>query len=142
MLKIDPILLCFQIANFLILLFILNIFLYRPIRNILSKRNEETGSLENSIKDYLDQVEQSEKGIEEGTALARKEGHTEKEGLKSEGLEAERDILTDAGSSVEEKILIARKEMEEKIADANVALQDQMASFSRDVSEKILGRSI
>ena len=141
MLEIDSTL-YFQIANFLILLFFLNIFLYRPIRNILAQRNKETGSLENAIKDYLEQAEQREKGIVDGTAIARKEGHTEKESLKKEGLEVEKDILNEAGASVEDRILIARKEMEKKIADAHIALEDQIASFSREVSEKILGRNI
>jgi len=141
MLEIDATL-YFQIANFLILLFFLNIFLYRPIRNILAQRNKETIALESAIQEYLEQAEQKQQGIIEDTTKAQKDGHAEKEGLKREGLQVEQEILKEAGFSVEDKLLTARKEMERKIAEAHVALEDQIASFSREVSEKMLGRNI
>ncbi len=141
MLEID-VTLYFQIANFLILLFFLNIFLYRPIRNILAQRNNETSALESAIQEYLEKAEQKQQGIIEDTTRAQKDGHAEKEGLKKEGLQVEQEILKEAGSSMEDKLLTARKEMERKIAEAHVALEDQIASFSREVSEKMLGRNI
>ena len=43
--------LSFQIANFLVLIWALNRFLYRPIRAILSQRKERIASLENAISE-------------------------------------------------------------------------------------------
>ena len=131
-----------QIVNFLLLLLLMNIFLYKPIRKILIRRNEETSSLEGNIEDYQNRSDQDEKSIEEGLILARKIGYKEKESLKGQGLDAEKDVLQKAGSSAEEKIGKAKKELEKKMVDVRKALGDQVNSFSEELAEKILGRSI
>jgi F-type H+-transporting ATPase subunit b len=141
MLKIDSTLLI-QIANFLLLLFFLNIFLYRPIRKILSQRHDETSSLKKTIEDYNDRSEQNERGIEEGVVQARKEGYEQKENVKGQALDEEKAILQEAGSSVEEKKDKANKELGSKIADVRKILEEQVAGFSQELAEKILGRSI
>ena len=141
MLNIDGTLLL-QIVNFLVLLFLLNLILFRPIRKILSQREEEMTSRQKTIDDFQDQAEKNEKGIEEGVVQARKEGYAEKEAFKSQGLEQEKEILEEAGAGVEQKLSAAKKEIETKIAVAREALEGQIASFSDELAQKILGRSI
>jgi len=131
-----------QVANFLLLLFLLNIILFKSIRGVLAKRDEETNSLQRAIEDYLSRSEQNENSIEDGKVHARKEGSAEKESLKALGVEEERGILQEAASSAEEKVGIAKKEIEMKIADVQKALEDQVTVFSNDLAEKVLGRSI
>ena len=132
----------FQIGNFLLLLLLLNIILFRPIRRIMLRRDEELDSLQKSIEDYQGRSEQNEKNIEEGMILARKDGFAEKEKLKGTGLEEEKVILQGANASVEEKLDKAKSEMEVKMADVRKTLEDQLAGFSTELAEKILGRSI
>jgi len=141
MLNIDGTLI-FQIANFLVLLFILNLILFKPIRKILSRREEEMKSRLKTIDDYQGRAEQSEKDIEEGKVQARKEGYTAKETLKNQGLDEEKGILQEAGAAVEQKLDAAKKEIEAKVAAAKEALEGQIAGFSEELAQKILGRSI
>ena len=131
-----------QIANFLVLLFILNLILFRPIRRVLAQREEEMNSRQKTIDDFQGQAEKNERGIEEGVVQARKEGYAEKEALKSHGLEEEKAILQEAGAGVEQKLSAAKKEIETKIAVAREALEGQIASVSDELAQKILGRSI
>jgi F-type H+-transporting ATPase subunit b len=131
-----------QIANFLVLLLILNFILFRPIRRVLARRADEMNSRQKTIDDYQEQAEKNEKGIEEGVVQARKEGYTEKEALKTQGLEGEREILQEAGGGVEQKHNAAKKEIESKIAVARETLEGQVANFSDELAQKILGRSI
>ena len=131
-----------QVANFLMLLLLMNIFLYRPIRKMLTQRRAETSSLEGSIEDFLSRAGQNEKSIEDELVLARKEGYMEKEGLRGQGLEAEKALLQKAGAEAEEKIRNAREEMEKKMIDVQKTLQDQVAAFSEELAEKILGRGV
>ena len=132
----------FQLGNFLFLLFLLNIILFRPIRRIMIRRDEEVDSLQKAIEDYQSRCEQNEKNIEDGMVLARKDGFAEKEKFKGAGLEEEKVVLQGANSSVEEKLGKAKSEMEMKMADVRKALEDQVAGFSTELAEKILGRSI
>ena len=131
-----------QIANFLVLLLILNLILFRPIRRVLAQREEEMNSRQKTIDGFQDQAEKNEKGIEEGIVQARKEGYAEKEAFKSQGLEEEKEILQEAGSGVEQKLSAAKKEIETKIAVARETLEGQIAGFSDELAQKILGRSI
>jgi F-type H+-transporting ATPase subunit b len=131
-----------QIINFLLLLLILNIILFRPIRQIIKRRKEETLALENGIGDYQGRAREAEEGVEVGRVEARKEGFSTKEGLKEEGLQQEKGILQEAGAAVEAKLDAAKKDMEAKMADVRKALDEQIDGFSGELAEKILGRSI
>ena len=131
-----------QVITFLLLVFFLNIILFRPIRKILAQRNEETDSLQGMIDELQHRAEENEKGIEESMVLARKEGYAEKENFKGQGMEREKGILQEASTKVEEKIGGARKEMEKKISEARKALEGEMSGFSNELAKKILGRSV
>ena len=131
-----------QIANFLILLILLNIFLFRPIRNILTKRQEETSTLEKTIEDLKGRSNEREKGIESGLVQARKEGYAEKESFKGQGMEEEKGILKETSSSVEEKINQAREDIEKRMLNVSKELEAQVSAFSRELAEKILGRTV
>ena len=131
-----------QIANFLVLMFFLNIILYRPIRGILAKRHEEEASLKRSIDDFQSRAGQNERGIEEGKIRTQKEGAVEKEGVKGQGLEKEKGILQEASSLAEQKLGNARRELEAKVADVRRSLEADVALFSTELAEKILGRDI
>ena len=131
-----------QVVNFLVLLFLLNKFLYQPIRTILSRRAEEMDTLANRVEEYLGKSEEREKGIEEGTILARKEGYSRREACKAEAASEERGILKEAASSVEQQVGAAREDIEAKIAGVRKALDDQVSALSSELAEKILGRSV
>jgi F-type H+-transporting ATPase subunit b len=131
-----------QIANFLFLLFILNIILYKPVRNILGKRKDEMDSFEEMIGDFQDKSDRYAKELEGSRIDARNSGFKEKEVLKGQGLEEEKNIVQEASSSSEEKIGKAREEIEERLANVRSSLQAQVEGFSQELAEKILGRSI
>lgn len=131
-----------QIANFLVLLFVLNVVLYRPIRKILSRRREEMGAFQGMIEGFQQNSADCSKKIEEGTAETRKEGLRQKETLKSQGLEEEKQMLRKASSAAADKMGQARKELEEKLAGVRQSLGKEMALFSKELAEKVLGRSL
>ena len=131
-----------QIANFLLLLFLLNIILYRPIRKILGKRSDEMNSFQTLIDNFLSKCTQSEKALEANKGAARREGFEEKENFKKEGLEEEKGMLQDAITKAEEEVSQAKQEIDLKMADVRQSLEDEVALFSKDLAEKILGRSI
>ncbi len=141
MLKID-ISLVYQIINFLFLLFVLNLILYRPIRRIIQKRKQEMDGLEKAIQDYESRAQETAKRIEEGMILARKEGFREKEAIKEQGIEEEKSILADAMAKAGDKVQGAKKEIEAKVEEVRKELEGQIASFSAELVHKILGRTV
>ena len=131
-----------QIANFLILLFILNIILFRPIRKILGTRSEEMRSIREMIADFRGKSEKSGKELDENTIEARVAGNKERDDLKGEGLEKETGILHEAASTAEDQIGNARDEIQEKLADVRKSLESEVNGFSKVLVEKILSRSM
>jgi F-type H+-transporting ATPase subunit b len=131
-----------QLANFLFLLFILNIILYRPIRQILGKRKAEVDGLQNSVSELESKANRVAGELEEGMAKARKSGYQEKESLKSQGLEEEKALLKEAATASGERMGQARTAMEKKLVEARGTLETELSLFSKELAEKILGRSV
>lgn len=131
-----------QVANFLFLLLILNIILYRPIRKILDQRKKEMNSFQTMIEDFQDKSAQYENDLEENRTEARKEGYKEKEDLKNACLREEKDLLQEATSLADEKMGQAKEEIERKRKDARRSLENEVEVFSHELAEKVLGRSL
>jgi F-type H+-transporting ATPase subunit b len=131
-----------QIANFLFLLFILNIILYRPIRRVLGQRGDEVVSFQEMIEDFQSRSEKGAKALEENMAGARSQGFKEKESLKRAGIEEEKVMLQQAISSADEEIGKAKGEIDQDTAQARRSLEEEVKVFTQELAEKILGRSI
>jgi F-type H+-transporting ATPase subunit b len=131
-----------QIANFLLLIFLVNAFLFKPIRNMLLRRSGEISALEKGVEDFRSRAEQREKEMEESTVRARKDAFLERERLKGEGSEKEKGILQEAMSQAEQKVGLARKDMDSAMQAVRHALDAELNVFSKQLSEKILGRAL
>jgi len=131
-----------QMANFLILLFLLNIFLYKPIRGILAKRNNEFESLSRLIEQMKKQVEERQKSIEEALLQAKKLGVSEREALKEEATEYEKELLKQTYMTVEQKLAKAKAELEKRLKLIHEELQKEVILFSKELAERILGRRV
>jgi F-type H+-transporting ATPase subunit b len=131
-----------QIANFLILLILLNIILYRPIRRIMIRRKKEMTSTEESARDWRLKVDNYSEEVEKDLLEIRKKGIKEKGNFKNQGIEEEREMLRATYSSVEEKIDKIRIEIRDEISKVRQSLQSELDTFSQELAEKILGRHI
>ncbi|RLB11868.1 MAG: hypothetical protein DRG39_03310 [Deltaproteobacteria bacterium] len=131
-----------QIINFLILVFILNRILYKPIRNILRKREQEFNNLNSLIERIKGEVQEKERSMEEIMLQARKLGFMEKESLKEEANKYEKELLKETYTTVEEKLSKAKEELQKKLEDIQKELQKDVIIFSQEVAERILGRGI
>ena len=131
-----------QIINFLLIIWILNIILYRPIRNILRQRKEKIERLELSIATYNEDAKEKDEAFASGIKEARAKGLKEKEALLLAGAEEEKKII----DQVNKKAQAELSEMREKIAkDAQTvkaSLQEKVDEFANDICQKILERTI
>jgi F-type H+-transporting ATPase subunit b len=131
-----------QIINFLVLLFLLNIILYKPIRKILGRRQEEMSASEGTIADLTDRSSRLNEELEQNTTAARKDGFKEKEDSKNEGRVEEAKMVQNAVESVGEKVTKSREDTERNMAGLRQSLEKEVSLFSQELAEKVLGRSI
>lgn len=111
---IDPILLGAQVVNFLIILFLLKRFLFKPILEVLKNR-------EQTIKEGIRKSEEATKMFEQAQVK-------EKELLRNAQIEAKK-LLADAKSEsadlLKEAENIAKKQTEKTIQEAKAAIEKE-----------------
>jgi F-type H+-transporting ATPase subunit b len=131
-----------QMINFLLLLFVLNLILFRPIRKIIKERNQIVETFNSDITSLTGEAQASMEEFEEKILEAKKEGVGRVQSMKDEGEEAEVELIATTTQEVQARIEEARKKVASDIQDARTELQKQVQTFSVAVTEKILGRSI
>ena len=131
-----------QMVNVLILLFVLNFILFRPIRKIIKERNQIVETFNSDITSLTGEAQSSMEKFEVKILEARQEGVGRVQSMKDEGEQAEVELIATTTEEVQAKIDEARKKVASDIQDARTELQEQVQTFSVAVTEKILERSI
>ncbi|MDX1708263.1 MAG: ATP synthase F0 subunit B [Desulfobacterales bacterium] len=131
-----------QIANFLLILWILNRILYRPIRNILRQRKEKMDGLELSIQTYNKEAEDKDAAFAAGIKEARAKGLGEKESLLQAAAEEEKAIVAKVNEKAQAELSEIRQKISQEAQTAKAALQTKVEEFADDICQKILGRSV
>ena len=131
-----------QLINFGILVLVLNIFLYKPIRKVLADRRQVVdGAREKAASVDLEVQEKMalyEVRLREAKAVA---AERRAESLKPAQAE-ETSVLEKARTEATASLGTIRDRVAKEAADARVLLKQQAELLSVDISEKILGRSL
>ena len=131
-----------QIINFLLLVFLLNVVLFRPIRNALKDRQAKLLAQETEINVLTDKGQTLEEEIKEELAAARRAGAGAREALKQEGAQAEATLLEEVKRQAELEWATVEKKIKADMAKARKSLQTQAQSFAQLLATKILGREL
>ena len=131
----------FQLVNFLLLLFILNIFLFKPIRKILADRESEiNGAKEKSA--VVDKDVQEKMALYETRMREIKARATDERGaLKKEAQAEEAAIIGKARGEAAAALSTIKEKVAGEAAAARTLLREQAASLSSEICAKVLGRS-
>jgi F-type H+-transporting ATPase subunit b len=131
-----------QIINFLLLVFLLNVVLFRPIRSALRDRQAKLLAQETEINVLTDQGRSLEDEIKEELAAARRAGAGARETLVQEGAQAEATLLEEVKKQVALEWATVEKKIKADMAKARASLQTQAQSFAQLLATKILGREL
>lgn len=131
-----------QIANFLLIIWILNLILYRPIRNILRQRKEKIEGLELRIETYNEDAQKKDDAFASGIQEARAKGLKEKETLLQSAAEEEKQIIADVNAKAQAELAEIRKKIVKDAEAASASLQEKVDEFANDICQKILGRKV
>jgi F-type H+-transporting ATPase subunit b len=131
-----------QIANFLIIIWILNIILYRPIRKILIERKEKITSFEQNIEKLNEDAAGKDEAFLSGIKEARARGLNEKEALLKEGAEEEKKIIEQINQKAQANLSEVRDKIAKDAQNVRQSLNKEIDTFAKAISEKILGRAV
>lgn len=141
MLDIDISLLV-QMANFFILLVIMNMILYRPLRKIMDQRREKISGLEREIEGLIKNANQKLEDFKAKLTDANIRGNKERETLKGTGLAEEKQVTSKARSEAEAYKDGVLSQMGQDVSKARGELKGQVAVFASEITAKILGRGV
>jgi len=131
-----------QIVNFLLILWLLNLILYRPIRSIVRQRKEKVEGLELSIETYNEDAQEKDAAFAEGIKEARTKGLNEKEALLQAAADEEKEIVAKVNARAQAELADIREKISQEAQTAKAALQTQVDEFAGAICQKILGRTL
>ena len=131
-----------QMANFILLILILNAILYKPIRNILIERKKKIQGAEQAIEALQGGAAESEQTFQAKVGEAKTKGFQEKEVLKQAGQEEEKRLLDEINQKAQADLEAVRAQIAKDAEDARRSLKAETESFSAAIAEKIQGRAV
>ena len=131
-----------QLINFGILVLVLNVFLYKPIRKVLADRRQVIDSAREKTVSVDVEVQSKMTQYEAHLHAAKAEaGARRAEALKLAQAE-ETAVLEKARKQAVESLASIRGRVAKEAGEARELLKQQAEILSGDICEKILGRSL
>ncbi len=130
-----------QAVNFLVTIFVLNVLLIKPIREIISKRKGLMADQLEKIEAFNKDAEGKLADYEAQLAAARKEAGDIRSAMKDEGVAEEHKLMSAAGKEASSTIQAARAEIEAEVKGAMEQLTKDVDKFAEAATGKILGQA-
>lgn len=131
-----------QVANFLILLFILKKFAYKPLLNMLDERKKSIEDAINNAETAKVEAEKLRKDYEARLAEAKQEAQDVIAKATKLGEEMKKDIVTNAQTEATKAIQRAQEEIAREKDQAIAALRDEVAILAVMAAGKVLGKAV
>lgn len=132
----------FQLVNFLVLMLVLNVLLYKPVRKLLAARETEIASGHSKAdeidRDVQDKMAQYEARLHE----AKVKASDERSVLKKAALAEEAALLDQARKEATDSVNALKGKVAKEATEAREYLKAQSRSLSLEICEKVLGRRL
>jgi len=131
-----------QIFNFLLLLFILNTVLYRPLRAVLAKRKETIEGDHVRARGLQEQIDEKMASYQERLQAARVKGNEERTVLRAAASKDEAEILGAARLVATKKLQQLKVRVAAEADAARIVLRSDVDVLAAQVASRILGRAL
>ena len=131
-----------QLVNFLFLVFMMNLLLFKPIRKMLLERKAKISGLEESIDSTEKEATTQDEAFAQGLKDARGKGLKEKEALLQEASDEEKAIIGKINEQAQADLAEVRAKIAADTDAVKAKLTEEVDGFADIISEKILGRAV
>ncbi len=132
----------YQFIHFLILLFILNFLLFKPVLKALNKRRDTLKGLADGVEQAKEETVDLEKSYESTFVEKRKPIFGSKDAILSQANKEAVHVIEKARSELAEELAKIKSEIELEGKKAYDALKGDVGKLSTEAAQKILQRSI
>jgi F-type H+-transporting ATPase subunit b len=131
-----------HIINMIVLMFVLNAILYKPVLGILEKRQGKLDALSNDVEQFEQNARHRQAEVDKKMRQASSKAKKALDGARSEaqavGAEKVAAIRQEADGEKE----IQLTEVQSQVDAARKELLDNVTGFAQEMAGKILGRSL
>jgi len=138
---IPDISLVYQMINFLVLLFVLNLVLYKPIRNVLLERKARVDGLESGVEKASADLDSQKNSYKSGLREARSKGLKEKEVFVEAASKEEQEIIDQINKKAQANLAQIKEQVASETEQARKVLEGEVEAYAKTIGEKILGRA-
>ena len=131
-----------QLVIVLSLVVILSQIVFKPFLGILQERKDRVKKAEERARDLQLRSEELVERHRESMAAAHAQGATIREKIRKESLAKEFEILQKASGEANRVIQEIKMKITGEMETARAGLQSQAQNLSREIAERILGRSL
>jgi len=131
-----------QILSFLIFLFIINRIMFRPLRDIMAKRDQTIEGMQQEIGNADAEITQIFATLEAEEQEVKKEAIAIRKGLEKDGKKVVDKIFKDTDSEIEKLRNQSKEEVQSQILDVRQHLSEESEKIARVIMEKALNRRL
>lgn len=125
--------------NFLALLFILNIILFKPLLKIFKEREDTVKGSLDAAKNMGNRREESIARLNKELVEARNKAKDVFEALKAEGLQNQKEVLSKAEAEASQILEKAKADLRAEAERARTTLRAEVEKFSDEIVRKLVG---
>lgn len=125
-------------ANFLILLFLLNEILYKPLLKIFKERDDATKGSLKAAQEMHSRKDEGMSRLNKEISDARVRAKEAFETLRSEGVTRQKEVLSGAEAKAAAMLQQAREELKTEVEKARQSLRADVEKFSDEIVRKMV----
>ncbi|MFQ3573887.1 MAG: ATP synthase F0 subunit B [Thermodesulfovibrionales bacterium] len=126
------------LANFLILLVVLNAILFQPIKKVLKEREGSINDMLADAKSMMAKKDELLKKINLDLTDAKIKAKETYEKYRQEGIAYQKDVMSRAEADAVEMIEKARKDIKEQTEKARAALRSDIEKLASEIMNKLV----
>lgn len=129
-----------HIALILIMIYVLNRTLFRPINNILEERDKRTRGGSNEAHNLLKSVEEKLSLYERTLRQAREDGYRHLEGVRTQALQERQAQIIQTREELTEAVRREKTALATQIQGSRLELENEAKRIAAEISRHILNR--
>ena len=131
-----------QMINMVVLMFLLNGVLYKPIKKILRERSEKMQGMQNDVAKFEENARLRQEEVDAKMSKASGKAKAALDAARAEAQEAGDEKMASIKAEVDEFKETQMAEINTQIDTAQRELKANLDGFATDMASKILGRAL
>lgn len=126
----------------LLMVYVLNATLFKPINQILASREKRTGGRLSEAEEILKSVSEKLTAYERSLRQARSEAYARTEAQRADAMKQRQQKLNEMREQLAQSIAGEKETIQQQVAAARATLEDESRQLAHEIGIRVLGRPV